>query len=104
LQTAGASVQRHGKLLSLTDRNANTVTLSYDASFCLPVSDASGRTLTFTFGYWDMVSSVSDSQGTVATYTNYRGGAETVRYPDGSGFNFNPLLDRQAGIGQSATC
>jgi integrase len=27
--------------------------------------------------------------GTIATYTNYRGVAETVRYPDGSGYNFN---------------
>ena len=78
-----------GKLLSLTDRSANTITLSYANGFLSTVTEPAGRTLTFTFGYWDMVSSVSDSQGTVATYTNYRGAAETVRYPDGSGFNFN---------------
>src|SRR5882724_995007 len=79
-----------GKLLSQADRNGNTFTLAYDTNgFLSTVTDASGRMLTFTFGYWDMVGSVSDSQGTIATYTNYRGAAETVRYADGSGYNFN---------------
>jgi RHS repeat-associated protein len=77
-----------GKLLSLTDRNNNTITLSYDSNGRLTtVTDASGRTLTFAYTS-NIVSSVSDSQGTIATYTSWWDRLETVRYPDGSGFNF----------------
>jgi RHS repeat-associated protein len=77
-----------GKLLSLTDRNNNTITLSYDSNGRLTtVTDASGRTLTLTYAS-NIVSSVSDSQGTIATYTSWWDRLETVRYPDGSGFNF----------------
>jgi RHS repeat-associated protein len=77
-----------GKLLSITDRNNNTITLSYDSNGRLTtITDASGRTLTFAYAS-NIVSSVSDSQGTIATYTSWWDRLETVRYPDGSGFNF----------------
>lgn len=77
-----------GRLVSLTDRNQNTVTLTYDGNGLLTgITDAAGRTLTLTY-VSNIVSSVSDSQGTIATYTNWWGRLETVRYPDGSGYNF----------------
>jgi len=77
-----------GRLLSLTDRNQNTATITYDGNGLLTgITDASGRTLTFTY-VSNIVSNVSDSQGTIATYTSWWSRLETVRYPDGSGFNF----------------
>ena len=39
-----------GKLLSISDRNGNTTTLSYDASYCLvKVTDPASRHLYFTY-------------------------------------------------------
>ena len=54
-----------GKLVSMADRNNNTITLTYDAnSNPITVTDASGRTLTLTYDSYGKVGSIADSLGT----------------------------------------
>jgi len=79
-----------GKLLSLSDLNGNTTSLTYDANSILSsVTDPSGRVLSVTTNANGLVTSLSDSLGTVATYL-YGGSNEllSVTYADNSAFNF----------------
>src|SRR5207245_3912240 len=59
-------------LSSIVDRNANQAVLTYDGSNRLTqVTDAAGRTLTFTYGNSNLpnlATSAQDSVGAVATY------------------------------------
>jgi RHS repeat-associated protein len=80
-----------GKLLSMTDRNGNTTTLTYGATgFLSSVTDPFGRVLTVNTNTNGQVTSISDSLGTIATYT-YGVGSEllSVTYADNSAFNFS---------------
>jgi YD repeat-containing protein len=80
-----------GKLLSLTDRNVNTTTLTYGGNgFLSSVTDPFGRMLTVTANANGLVTSISDTMGTVGTYA-YGGNSEllSVTYTDNSGFNFS---------------
>ena len=80
-----------GKLLSLTDRNGNTTTLTYGGNgFLSSVTDPFGRVLTFSTNATGWVTSISDTMGTVATYT-YGGSSQllSVTYADNSAFNFS---------------
>jgi len=79
-----------GKLISLTDRNANQTVLTYGVNSRLSsVTDAFGRVLIVTTNSSGLVLSLSDSLGTIASYT-YGGSNEllTVTYPDNSGYRF----------------
>jgi RHS repeat-associated protein len=79
-----------GKLLSLTDRNGNTTTLTYGANgFLSWVTDPFGRTLTLTTNANGQVTAISDSMGTIANYS-YGAGLEllSVAYADNSAFHF----------------
>ena len=79
-----------GKLLSMTDRNGNSTSLTYGANgYLASISDPFGRVLTVNTNANGQVTSVSDSLGTVATYT-YGGSNEllSVTYADNSAFNF----------------
>jgi RHS repeat-associated protein len=80
-----------GKLLSVSDRNANQTVLSYDGNNRLTsITDPFGRVLNVTsdptFGY---VTSLSDAAGTIARYF-YGPSLELTRveYPDGSMYRF----------------
>lgn len=80
-----------GKLLWLKDRNSNQTTVNYDTGGVMTgVTDAFGRTLTFTMGSNGAVSQISDTTGTVATYEYFTGTSnlKTVTYPDGSKYKF----------------
>jgi RHS repeat-associated protein len=80
-----------GKLLSRTDRNGNTTSLSYGGNgFLSAVTDPFGRVLTLNTNAGGRVTSISDTMGTVATYT-YGGGNQllSVTYADNSAFNFS---------------
>jgi RHS repeat-associated protein len=80
-----------GKLLTLSDRDSNTTTLTYNASgFLSSVMDPFGRVLTVTTNSNGQVVSLSDTMGTIATYT-YGGSSElfSVTYADNSAFNFS---------------
>jgi RHS repeat-associated protein len=80
-----------GKLLSFTDPNNNSISLSYDGSgHPVTITDAAGRTVTLTYDSEGKIGSMSDSTGTIATYTHWIFGILTnVTYADGSQFNFN---------------
>ena len=87
-----------GKLLSLTDRNGNTTSLTYDVNGHLSsVSDPFGRVLTVTTNANGQATAISDSLGMVATYA-YGGSNEllSVTYAD-NGFQLRvrrqPPLD-----------
>lgn len=82
-----------GRLVSLTDRNGNQTTLTYNVSGKLSsVTDPFGRVLTFVFN-GDRVSQISDTTGVIAdyTYSNVTGSNQkllTVTYADASGYSF----------------
>jgi YD repeat-containing protein len=83
-----------GKIISLADRNNNQTTITYDSGGAKPVSitDPGGRTLNLTYDSFGYVSTISDSLGTVATYTHGSWGRLlAVDYPDGSGYTFTDL-------------
>src|SRR5262249_2984767 len=70
------------------DRNGNQTTLNFDLNGVLTgVTDGFGRTLTIHIVN-GLVQDISDSMGTVATYTYYTGTPKlnTVTYQDGSQF------------------
>jgi RHS repeat-associated protein len=79
-----------GRLLSLSDRNGSTTSLSYNTNgFLTAITDPFGRTLTVNSNTNGQISSVADSLGTVATYA-YGGSGEllSVTYADNSAYNF----------------
>jgi RHS repeat-associated protein len=79
-----------GKLLSLTDRNANQTSLAYNVSGKLSsVTDSFGRTVSFVINLSGRVTSITDTTGTIADYS-YGAGQEllTVTYADSSGYAF----------------
>ncbi len=79
-----------GKLVSLTDRNNNTITLTLNGNGKpVTITDASQRTINITYDSYDRIGLLSDSLGTIATYTHgFWGRLTRVTYPDGSQFNF----------------
>jgi YD repeat-containing protein len=75
-----------GRLLSITDRQGLTQTLSYDAAGKLmTVADAFGRTMTLGHNAASLIGSITDPSGGIYQYT-YDGSRRlsTVTYPDGS--------------------
>ena len=79
----------NGKLISFADRNGNTNTLNYTGSNPTSITDPSGRTITLTYDSYGLIGAMSDSTGTIATYTHgFWGRLTNVTYPDGSKFNF----------------
>ncbi len=80
-----------GALLSLSDRNSDQTTLTYDGSGKLTsVTDPSGRSVSVTTDTSGRILSISDTMGTIGTYS-YGVGNEllSVFYADNSGFRFN---------------
>lgn len=57
-----------GILLSIADRNGNTTSLTYSGGQLMTVTDASGRTLEFTYDADGRVETVTDPLSRVATY------------------------------------
>ena len=89
--TDGSSRQFNsaGKLVSITDRNNNSTTLTYGGSGLSSVTDPYGRVLTVNTNANGQVLSISDTLGTIATY-NYGGSNQllSVTYADNSAFAF----------------
>ncbi|PYS73982.1 MAG: hypothetical protein DMF69_03270, partial [Acidobacteria bacterium] len=74
-----------GKLVSFSDRNGNTNSLTYTGANPTSLTDASGRTITFGYDGYGLIGSMSDSTGTIATYTHsFWGRLTEVAYADGS--------------------
>src|SRR5581483_180929 len=85
-----------GYLLSITDRNGNQTSVTYDGSNRITqVTDAAGRILTFNYpnGTSKQVSSIQDSVGVIATYTyntyNSSPRLASVTYADGAVIHYN---------------
>ncbi|MBP9663424.1 MAG: RHS repeat protein [Pyrinomonadaceae bacterium] len=79
-----------GKLLWEKDRNGNQTTLNYDRNGIFTgVTDGFGRTLSISISN-GLVSQISDSLGTIATYAYYplTNLLKTVTYQDGSKYEF----------------
>ena len=71
-----------GRLLSLSDRNENTVTFGYDGQGNLTaVTGPVGRTLSFTYDGKDRITSVQDFTGRTWTYA-YDGGDNLIESVD----------------------
>ena len=82
-----------GKLVSLVDRNNNAITLSYTNGVPTTITDAAGRTVTLAYDGYGAIESLSDSTGTIATYTHWFWGILSgVAYADGSQFNFATIF------------
>jgi RHS repeat-associated protein len=79
-----------GGLLWLKDRNGNQTTLTYTSGVLSSVTDAVGRTLTFTTNGSGKVTEIADSTGTAADYEYYTSTdkLKTVTFPDGSKYKF----------------
>lgn len=95
LRESGGLVRRFnadGRLVAITDRNGNTLTLAYDATgFPTAVTDASGRTVQLTKGADGRVESITDpanrtvryaydSVGNLTRFTDPLGNATTYQY------------------------
>ncbi|UJP03693.1 MAG: DUF6531 domain-containing protein, partial [Nitrosomonas sp.] len=74
-----------GKLLSITDRNDRTQTLSYDTNGRLAtVTDDTGRALSFTYDGSSRISTMTDPANGVYQYSyDAAGNLTSVTYPDG---------------------
>jgi len=86
-----------GYLISVVDRNGNTVTINVDAANQNRISsvvDAAGRALTFHYDnaqFTRLCTSITDAIGTAATYDYYYDSTlrlKSIAYPDGSHYNF----------------
>jgi len=81
-----------GRLSSITDRNGNTITLSYDGSgYLTSITDTAGRTITVTNDTSGRITAIADplgrtagfaydGNGNLATATDLRGNATTFTY------------------------
>jgi RHS repeat-associated protein len=80
----------NGRLVSLTDRNNNTTTLTLNGSGNpTAITDPGGRVITLSYDSYGLIGSISDSAGTIATYTHgFWGRLTNVTYADGSMYNF----------------
>jgi RHS repeat-associated protein len=78
----------NGYLLSITDRNSNQTTITYNGSNIATVTDPAGRVLTFNYANPatpNQASSVQDSTGVIAAYTyDSNSNLTQVTYADGS--------------------
>ena len=87
LQYEDGSKRRYdssGKLLSVIDRNGNTVTHTYDSSGRIyRITDAIGRSVTYTYDSSGYLSSMTDAAGRVTSYMYNSGYLRRITYPDG---------------------
>ncbi len=82
-----------GQLLSISDLNGNSTTLSYNGAGQLTtIADASGRDLSVAFGSNGLVSSVSDPMGRTTTY-GYDAAGDLTSTTDPLGRTWNFTYD-----------
>ncbi len=78
-----------GKLVSLVDRNNNTVALQYTSGKLTMVSDHTGRSITLTYNADNTLAGIADPKGNSYTFT-YSGGKLTgVTNPDNNSWNYS---------------
>jgi len=75
----------NGKLISITDRNDNNISISYSNGVISTVSDDSGRTLDFVYGPNGKLSTITDPANRVFTY-EYDSNGDLITYIDPMGY------------------
>lgn len=74
-----------GRLLSQTDRNDNTTSMTYGAGRLTAVTDPAGRSLTYTYNPDGMIASITDPTGLTVNYTYVGGNLTGISYSGISG-------------------
>lgn len=102
-----------GKLISVADRNGNTLTLTYDAAgFLTRMTDARGRSVALTKGANGKVESVADPAGRTTSYAyDVAGNLTAVTDPSGarteyqydSKHNLTRIIDPRGNVVQQVT-
>ena len=78
-----------GQLITITDPNDYSTTLTYTSGTLTTVTDAAGQTLTFAYGENGLVSSVTDPMSRETTYAyDGNGNLTSVTDPDGNVTSF----------------
>lgn len=70
-----------GQLEKITDRNANTTTLTYGSGHLEAITDPAGRKLTLAYNSEGLIESVKDPMGHVVKYTYEGGNLKSVTEP-----------------------
>jgi RHS repeat-associated protein len=87
-----------GRLVSLTDRNGNTLTLAYDTTgFPTSITDASGRVVQFTKGADGRIASLTDPANRLFRYT-YDSVGNLTRFTDPLGNATNYQYDSKSNL------
>lgn len=87
-----------GRLVSLVDRNSNTLTLAYDPTgFPTSITDASGRVIQFTKGADGRIERVTDSANRTFRYT-YDSAGNLTRFTDPLGNATNYQYDAKSNL------
>ena len=64
---------QEGKIVSIVDRNGNTISFAYDAGRLVTISDSLGRDISITYNGEGFIESVTDFAGRSVTYAYYDG-------------------------------
>jgi RHS repeat-associated protein len=78
----------NGKLISITDRNGNTLTLTYTEDNLTKITDSSGREITFTYDENNRIISITDPAGRTTTFTYNGDYLSTVTDPLGATWTY----------------
>jgi RHS repeat-associated protein len=77
-----------GRLVSIVDRNGNTVTLSYNGANLGAVTDSVGRVVAFSYDANNKLTTITDPKGNAYSFTVTGGSLGGVTYPDGGAWNY----------------
>ena len=104
LQYEDGSKRRYdssGRLLTIIDRNGNTITHTYDSSGRISkITDAISRTVTFNYT-GNYLTSMTDAAGRNTTYTYSGGYLQTITYPDGKTTVFTYSAEKLTNVKQT---
>lgn len=104
LQYEDGSKRRYdssGRLLTIIDRNGNTITHTYDSLGRISkITDAISRTVTFTYT-GNYLTSMTDAAGRNTTYTYSGGYLQTITYPDGKTTIFTYSAEKLTNVKQT---
>ena len=104
LQYEDGSKRRYdssGRLLSIIDRNGNTITHTYNNGKISTITDATNRTVTFTYDANNYLTSMTDAAGRNTTYTYSGGYLQKITYPDGKTTEFTYSSKKLTNIKQT---
>jgi len=83
---------QQGKLVNITDKNGNQISLTYTGDDLTKVTDSSGRELIFSYDGSGRIISITDPLSRIWSYT-YDGAGNLVQYSDPLGGQFSYTYD-----------